>query len=412
MSMMHHPNVVRYLCSFIAQHELWLVMPLLDVGSCATIMQKQYKCGFKDDDLIATILNETLKGLAYFHSGGRIHRDIKAGNILLSSNGSVQLADFGVSGSIMDVDEKLNRHKTFVGTPCWMAPEIMDQTHGYSESVDIWSFGITALELAFGHPPYSIYQPMKVMLLTLQEAPPTVDTYGDHSHTFCDSFKDMVRVCLQKDPTKRPTAKELLEHSFFKKHAQKTSYIQSQLTSKCHKLDHDVDYSKPIKRGSTQSKQVSESDPKGKPAPVSGWFFPPTPAELQKMQHSQLYGDQESPSSPPTAQLGRFQIAEAEPTHTRTRLDAQIESNAFAAHVTAPSTPTVQVHGRFVMSTPEPSPGGADVAQTPITPSTGTSRFEIQDVDETNETSTSPPVVLNYGNTVKAGRFQMDDSEQ
>ena len=117
MSMLHHPNVVRYLASFVTGCELWLVMPLLDVGSCSSIMHKHHKHGIKDEYAIATILSEALKGLAYFHEDSRIHRDLKAGNILLSSDGSVQLADFGVSGSMTDGVQKRNKVRTFVGTP-------------------------------------------------------------------------------------------------------------------------------------------------------------------------------------------------------------------------------------------------------------------------------------------------------
>lgn len=117
MSMLHHPNVVRYLASFVTGCELWLVMPLLDVGSCSSIMHKHHKHGIKDEYAIATILSEALKGLAYFHEDSRIHRDLKAGNILLSSDGSVQLADFGVSGSMTDGVQRRNKVRTFVGTP-------------------------------------------------------------------------------------------------------------------------------------------------------------------------------------------------------------------------------------------------------------------------------------------------------
>jgi serine/threonine-protein kinase OSR1/STK39 len=124
MKQLYHPNVVRNLCSFVAGHELWLVMPLLEVGSCASVMGKHHKHGMKNEDLIGSIMYEVLLGLEYLHKDNRIHRDIKAGNILLSKRGSVQIADFGVSGSFQD---RQDRKKTFVGTPCWMAPEVLDQ---------------------------------------------------------------------------------------------------------------------------------------------------------------------------------------------------------------------------------------------------------------------------------------------
>lgn len=164
ITMMHsllHPNVVRCYCSFVVGKEIWLIMPLLSGGSCADILKKNFPNGFDDEALIATLLRNTLLGLEYFHNNGSIHRDVKAGNILISAEGEVQMADFGVAGSMIEAGLRRDR-QTFVGTPCWMAPEVMEQQEGYSYSADIWSFGITAMELAYGRPPYSHYQPMKV----------------------------------------------------------------------------------------------------------------------------------------------------------------------------------------------------------------------------------------------------------
>ncbi|XP_077234344.1 serine/threonine-protein kinase BLUS1-like isoform X2 [Tasmannia lanceolata] len=213
MSLIDHPNVIRAYCSFVVDRCLWVVMPFMAEGSCLHLMKIAYSNGF-EESIISTILKETLKALEYLHRHGHIHRDVKAGNILLDSNGVVKLGDFGVSACMFDNGDRQRSRNTFKGTPCWMAPEVMQSGGGYDFKADIWSFGITALELAHGHAPFSKYPPMKVLLMTLQNAPPGLDYERDKK--FSKSFKEMVAMCLVKDQTKRPTAEKLLKHSFFK----------------------------------------------------------------------------------------------------------------------------------------------------------------------------------------------------
>ncbi|XP_050942341.1 uncharacterized protein LOC103490706 isoform X2 [Cucumis melo] len=213
MSLIDHPNLVRAYCSFVVERNLWVVMPFMAEGSCLHLMKTAYSDGF-EEVAIGSILKETLKALEYLHRQGHIHRDVKAGNILLDSNGSVKLADFGVSACMFDTGDRQRSRNTFVGTPCWMAPEVLQPGTGYNSKADIWSFGITALELAHGHAPFSKYPPMKVLLMTIQNAPPGLDY--DRDKRFSKSFKEMVAMCLVKDQTKRPTAEKLLKHSFFK----------------------------------------------------------------------------------------------------------------------------------------------------------------------------------------------------
>ncbi|PON53269.1 Serine/threonine protein kinase [Parasponia andersonii] len=226
MSLLSHPNILNAHCSFTVDRRLWVVMPFMSAGSLQSIISSSFPDGLSEPS-ISLVLKEILNALSYLHDQGHLHRDIKAGNILIDSNGSVKLADFGVSASIYESNSARGWSLSsspltdVAGTPYWMAPEVIHSHNGYGFKADIWSFGITALELAHGCPPLSHLPLSKSLLLKITKRFRFSD-YEKHEKDkskgkkFSKGFKDMVGLCLDQDPSKRPTAEKLLKHPFFK----------------------------------------------------------------------------------------------------------------------------------------------------------------------------------------------------
>ncbi|XP_044128608.1 LOW QUALITY PROTEIN: mitogen-activated protein kinase kinase kinase kinase 5 [Bufo gargarizans] len=203
-----HINIVAYFGSYLCREKLWICMEYCGGGSLQDIY---HVTGPLSENQIAYMCRETLQGLAYLHSKGKMHRDIKGANILLTDNGDVKLADFGVAAKITAT---IAKRKSFIGTPYWMAPEVaaVEKNGGYNQLCDIWAVGITSIELAELQPPLFDLHPMRALFLMSKSnfQPPKLK----EKLKWTPVFHNFIKVSLTKNPKKRPTAERLLTHTF------------------------------------------------------------------------------------------------------------------------------------------------------------------------------------------------------
>ncbi|XP_017867556.1 PREDICTED: serine/threonine-protein kinase 10 isoform X2 [Drosophila arizonae] len=209
LSEIKHPNIVELYEAFSIDDKLWMLIEYCDGGALDSIMVELDKA--LTEPQIAYVCKHMTEGLSFLHKNKVIHRDLKAGNVLLTMEGGVKLADFGVSAKNKHTMQK---HDTFIGTPYWMAPELVlcetFRDNPYDHKVDIWSLGITLIELAQMEPPNSEMSPMRVLLKIQKSEPPKLD----HPSRWSKEFNDFLKKALVKDPQQRPSTEVLLQHGF------------------------------------------------------------------------------------------------------------------------------------------------------------------------------------------------------
>ena len=198
-----NPNVLKYYETFEYNSALWLILELMK-GNLTDLVSEKY--GRIPEFLIAYICKEILIGLKYLHSDFRIHRDIKSDNIFISLDGGVKLGDFGYAAQL---SAELESRSTIVGTPSWMAPELITGPT-YNNKVDIWSLGMIVIELVEGEPPNLRENPMRALYLTVSGPPPRLN----ESFRWSTELNQFLEKCFTRNPDERPSACELLDDPF------------------------------------------------------------------------------------------------------------------------------------------------------------------------------------------------------
>ena len=225
MSKIVHPHLIQAYAIITIDCKAYIIMPLMLYGDLKNILSFKFLKGIHDENVLATIMKYCLEAIDCLNNNNWFHRDIKASNILIDKDGSMRLGDYGVSSLI-----KKEGNNTFIGSICWMAPEIALNLE-YTYKIDIWSLGITAIEIANGKPPY---KDLSISEFVEESKSPRIPSLNDDIYKFSDEFKNFIQNCLVKDPKLRPSAKELLQkHKKFLDKAKNQEYIAENVLKGC-----------------------------------------------------------------------------------------------------------------------------------------------------------------------------------
>nr|XP_034838054.1 serine/threonine-protein kinase 10 [Maniola hyperantus] len=292
LSEVRHPNVVELHEAYFIDNKLWMLLEYCDGGALDSVMSELEK-GLNESQ-IAYVCREMCRGLQFLHSRRVIHRDLKAGNVLATMLGGVKLADFGVSAKNKST---LQKHDTFIGTPYWMAPEVVlcetFRDNPYDFKVDIWSLGITLIEFAQIEPPNHEMTPMRVLLKIQKSDPPSLEQPSRWSK----AFNDFVAKALVKDPEKRPTSTDLLKHEFVSGDLDSKSLRDLLLEYRAEVVEEELldddseehrssqmhvdmeDDSTSVRSGDTPDIKMAEAEPSAgaTPVPAAARAAPPSP---------------------------------------------------------------------------------------------------------------------------------------
>eukprot|EP01122_Echinamoeba_exundans_P008157 TRINITY_DN2656_c0_g2_i2.p1 TRINITY_DN2656_c0_g2~~TRINITY_DN2656_c0_g2_i2.p1 ORF type:complete len:598 (+),score=87.74 TRINITY_DN2656_c0_g2_i2:29-1795(+) len=386
-----HPNVVDVIGSMEDKNCIYLILEYVDGGSLQTLMKE---FGPFPPDLAAVHVTQVLRGLVFLHSHGVIHRDIKAANLLISHDGIVKLADFGVSAKLKTETEK---RYTVVGTPYWMAPEVITMS-GQTFKSDIWSLGCTVLELLSGHPPYWDVDPMRAMFCIVQDGSPPIP------ENLPQEVKDFLLRCFVKDPAKRASAEELLEMPWITQNAHLVSLAGAKIDynsvvgtlSKVYGKKKSIKSSKSKKVSKkTKARDLQGSSPSGSDmSPATSSFdlsTPDTPSDSFSPSSSAV--SIPPPAEPALVPIHSLSITHSDPNYVPPSTQHQPEPEALAP-APEPSPDPEPEPPRPVEEPQPPAPEPAESLSKDASDTLVESPSEPADQRPTELTDSAPPPPL------------------